>query len=71
MAIAKGKCIVPHKNHIGPSLYCAWAALLILCFKVKRHESQANVILILSFGFSSDHKETTETHSDLNRSPQH
>jgi hypothetical protein len=28
------------------------------------------VILLLGFGLSFDHKETTETHEDLNKSPQ-
>jgi hypothetical protein len=31
MAITGGKCIISHKNHFGPSIYCAWAALSLFC----------------------------------------
>jgi hypothetical protein len=33
----------------------------------RQNVSWARVILLLTFGFGFDHKETTETHSDLNR----
>jgi hypothetical protein len=36
----------------------------------KRQEFWTHVILILSFGLDFDYKETIETHSDLNTSPQ-
>jgi hypothetical protein len=29
--ITSGNCIVSHKNHICPSLDCAWAALSVVC----------------------------------------
>jgi hypothetical protein len=34
----------------------------------KRHESWIHVVLLPGFGLSFEHKETTETHSDLNKS---
>jgi hypothetical protein len=66
MAITKGKCIV---SHISPCFYCAWAASYIRCFPSKQHEFWTHVILLLGFDFGFDCKESTETHSDLNRSP--
>jgi hypothetical protein len=45
--------------------------LSMVCFPEKRRESWTHVVLILlGFGLGFDHKETTETHSILNRSPQ-
>jgi hypothetical protein len=44
-------------------------SLIIVCFLVKLHESWIRVTLLLGFGLGFDHKESTETHSDLNRSP--
>jgi hypothetical protein len=70
MPVTAGKYIVFYKNYIIPDLYCAWAALSVVIFLPKRHESRTRVILLLGFGLSFDHKETIETHSDLNWSPQ-
>jgi hypothetical protein len=52
MVITKGKCIVAH---ISPCFYSR-----------QNNASPGHVILLIGFGLGFDHKETTETHSDLN-----
>jgi hypothetical protein len=38
MAVTRGKCIVSHKNHVSPSLYCACVAFSVVFFPTKPHE---------------------------------
>jgi hypothetical protein len=38
----------------------------LVCFPSKRHESWTYVIFSLGVSLDFDHKDTTETHNDLN-----
>lgn len=71
MTTITSKYIVFHKNPVSLSLHCARAALFIVCFPAKVHESWMHVILVVGFGLGLGHKEATVTHSDLNWWPQH
>jgi hypothetical protein len=68
MTITRGKCTVSHKNHISPNLYCAWPALSIVCFPAKRCESHPCYFTTEPTQLTH-HKQNTENHGDLNRSP--
>jgi hypothetical protein len=58
MEIIRDKCVIPHKNHIDPSLCCAWPALYIGGFPGKRHESWTNFLLITGQSRLTHHEET-------------
>jgi hypothetical protein len=60
MATSRGKCIVSHKNHIRPNIYCVWKALPIAHFPTK-HGSWTDIILLLACVLFFYHKETAET----------
>jgi hypothetical protein len=69
MAVAKGKHIILHKNHIGSSIYCALAPLSQVCSPQmtrvldSHYFTKKGTLLI-------HHEETTNSHSDVTRSPQ-
>jgi hypothetical protein len=55
MAVTRAKCMVSHKNYVGPSLFYAWAALSIVCFP----ESWNHVIELLRLDLGFEFKEKT------------
>jgi hypothetical protein len=58
----------PHKPQ--QSILSLHVGSFIYCFPSKRHESWMHVTLLPSFGLGFNNNETTETHSNLNWSPQ-
>jgi hypothetical protein len=56
----RDKCIVSHKNHLGPSRYCMWVGGYVqTASRKRRHESSATKRTRLTLC-----EETTETHGD-------
>jgi len=58
MANTSDKYTVSHKNHMGQSLSCVWAALSGFYFPSKRHEFWTyDILLHVGFRLGSDRKE--------------